>query len=31
MNKFFKKNKRVTIDLGIIKYTYRRGSKSYYL
>ncbi|CYU06534.1 Uncharacterised protein [Streptococcus suis] len=25
MNKFFKKNKRVTIDLGIIKYTYRRG------
>ncbi len=25
MNKFFKKNKRVTIDLGVIKYTYRRG------
>lgn len=25
MNKFFKKNRRVTIDLGIIKYTYRRG------
>ncbi|CYW02145.1 Uncharacterised protein [Streptococcus suis] len=25
MNKFFKKNKCVTIDLGIIKYTYRRG------
>ena len=25
MSKFFKKNKRVTIDLGIIKYSYRRG------
>lgn len=25
MGKFFNKNKRVTIDLGIIKYSYRRG------
>lgn len=25
MGKFFKKNKRITIDIGIIKYTYRRG------
>ncbi len=25
MRKFFEKNKRITIDLGIIKYTYRRG------
>ncbi len=25
MGKFFKKNKRTTIDLGIIKYSYRRG------
>lgn len=25
MKQLFKKNKRITIDLGIIKYTYRRG------
>ncbi len=25
MGKTFKKNQRITIDLGIIKYTYRRG------
>ncbi len=24
MKQLFKKNKRITIDLGIIKYTYRR-------
>ena len=25
MAKFFNKTKRVTIDLGVIKYSYRRG------
>ncbi|CYV61363.1 Uncharacterised protein [Streptococcus suis] len=25
MKQLFKKNKRITIDLGIIKYTYRHG------
>lgn len=28
MKQLFKKNKRITIDLGIIKYTYRRGRRS---
>ncbi len=29
MKQLFKKNKRITIDLGIIKYTYRRWSSHF--